>query len=245
MAPFTIIAHRGHQGRAPENTLQAFQAALDAGYPHFELDVQLTSCGTAIVLHDEHLGRTVPGSGPVADNSWEELKDKDAGSWVANVDYARLGITDPASSVNIRDYTDCRIPTLTAVLDAFLGKAHIHLVSVGSWAKEQMQASPGPVATPCALQHGLRLPLLRLLQLQLNMVALNLVSLSLYACRSSSPSRQACPQLSRSSWLQQAGFRQMARPSRLQPSPPLLQQQQRPQRQQHQGMQGVLSLPQA
>jgi glycerophosphoryl diester phosphodiesterase len=63
--PFTVVAHRGHQGRAPELTLDAFEAALSAGFNHIELDTQLTADGVCIVLHDEYLGRTIQGSGRV------------------------------------------------------------------------------------------------------------------------------------------------------------------------------------
>lgn len=62
---FNIIAHRGHRSVAPENTLAAFQAALSEGYPHFELDAQLTSDGCCIVIHDDDLDRTTDGSGRV------------------------------------------------------------------------------------------------------------------------------------------------------------------------------------
>jgi glycerophosphoryl diester phosphodiesterase len=38
---------------------------LSAGFPHIELDTQLTADGVCIVLHDEYLGRTIQGSGRV------------------------------------------------------------------------------------------------------------------------------------------------------------------------------------
>lgn len=58
---FCVIAHRGHQGLAPENTLDAFEYSIQRGFQHFETDVQLTADGVAIILHDEVLGRTVQG----------------------------------------------------------------------------------------------------------------------------------------------------------------------------------------
>lgn len=59
----TPIAHRGlHDGDAPENSLPAFQKAIDAGYP-IELDVQMLSDGTVIVFHDESLSRLTGNDG--------------------------------------------------------------------------------------------------------------------------------------------------------------------------------------
>ncbi|HEX6943350.1 MAG TPA: glycerophosphodiester phosphodiesterase [Gemmatimonadaceae bacterium] len=57
-----IIAHRGANREAPENTLTAFKRALDAGAQGIELDVHLTSDGHAVVHHDPLLrdGSKVP-----------------------------------------------------------------------------------------------------------------------------------------------------------------------------------------
>ena len=53
-----IVAHRGFSHAAPENTLAAFQAAIEVGAPYFELDVQRSAEGVPIVLHDETLDKT-------------------------------------------------------------------------------------------------------------------------------------------------------------------------------------------
>lgn len=53
-----IVAHRGFSHAAPENTLAAFQAAIEVGAPYFELDVQRSADGVPIVLHDETLDKT-------------------------------------------------------------------------------------------------------------------------------------------------------------------------------------------
>ena len=50
-----IIAHRGANREAPENTLTAFKRALDAGAQGIELDVHLTRDGSAVVHHDPML----------------------------------------------------------------------------------------------------------------------------------------------------------------------------------------------
>lgn len=53
-----IIAHRGFSGIAPENTLIAFQKAIDCGADYFELDVHKTIDDSIVVIHDESVKRT-------------------------------------------------------------------------------------------------------------------------------------------------------------------------------------------
>lgn len=73
------VAHRGASEAAPENTLEAFRQAREAGAGGLELDVHLTSDGHVVVLHDEELGRTTDGTGAVANKTLEELGSLDAG----------------------------------------------------------------------------------------------------------------------------------------------------------------------
>ncbi len=53
-----VIAHRGDHSSAPENSLEAFQRALDAGADGIELDVRTTADGVPVVMHDPSLRRT-------------------------------------------------------------------------------------------------------------------------------------------------------------------------------------------
>lgn len=73
------LAHRGYPKRYPENTMASFQAALDLGYSHLELDVQLTKDGYPVVIHDPTVDRTTGGKGRVADFTFAELRALDAG----------------------------------------------------------------------------------------------------------------------------------------------------------------------
>ena len=57
------IAHRGAKGYAPENTLFAFQKAIDMGCDAIELDVHLSLDGEIVVVHDEKIDRTTNGIG--------------------------------------------------------------------------------------------------------------------------------------------------------------------------------------
>lgn len=79
-----VMAHRGWSAVAPENTLPAFAAALELGADGVELDVQLSSDGQVVVLHDERLERTSNGQGLVGEHSLAELRQLDAGSWFSD-----------------------------------------------------------------------------------------------------------------------------------------------------------------
>ena len=68
------IAHRGAKAYEPENTLQAFQKALDLNSDGIELDVHLSSDEHIIVIHDETIDRTTNGKGLVNTFSLAELK---------------------------------------------------------------------------------------------------------------------------------------------------------------------------
>lgn len=76
-----IIAHRGASSEAPENTLAAFQLAMDQGCDGIELDIHLTKDGKLVVIHDENIKRTTNGEGIVGEMTAAELKKYDAGSW--------------------------------------------------------------------------------------------------------------------------------------------------------------------
>lgn len=68
------IGHRGAKGYEPENTLMAFQKAIDLKIDGIELDVHLSSDGKIMVIHDETIDRTTNGKGSVNKLSFQEIK---------------------------------------------------------------------------------------------------------------------------------------------------------------------------
>lgn len=72
------FAHRGFSGKYPENTMLAFEKAVEAGAHGIELDVQLTKDGIAVILHDESVDRTTNGSGCIKDMTLDEVQKLDA-----------------------------------------------------------------------------------------------------------------------------------------------------------------------
>lgn len=70
-----FIAHRGlHDEVSPENSLSAFQKAIDKNYA-IEIDVRPLADGTIVVFHDEKLGRLTGADGFVANYTYEDIKD--------------------------------------------------------------------------------------------------------------------------------------------------------------------------
>ncbi len=82
-AEMRFIAHRGESADAPENTLAAFQLALDRGVDGFECDVWLTKDKRLACIHDGHTSRvTKPSTNlSVTASTLAELRALDVGSW--------------------------------------------------------------------------------------------------------------------------------------------------------------------
>src|SRR5512132_2581784 len=76
-----IFAHLGASANAPENTLAAFELALEQNADAIELDVKLSADGQVIVIHDPTVDRTTGSHGRVKDLSLAELRSLDAGSF--------------------------------------------------------------------------------------------------------------------------------------------------------------------
>ena len=88
------MAHRGQRATFPEQTLEAYEAAIRLGAEGIETDVQRTRDGRLAMLHDLTLDRTTDGHGAIADHDWADIRRLDAGSWF-----------DP-------QFSDCRVPSL-------------------------------------------------------------------------------------------------------------------------------------
>lgn len=118
-----LIGHRGASAEAPENTMAAFVRSLELGADGFEFDVQLTSDGLPVVIHDTMLERTTTGAGPVFEASFTEVRGLDAGSWFGD-DFAgelvpTLGevLSLPAAVFELEIKTQGRL-VLDAVLES-------------------------------------------------------------------------------------------------------------------------------
>ena len=67
------FAHRGFSGKYPENTMLAFEKALEVGAEGIEFDVHFSKDGKLVIVHDETIDRTSDQKGYVKDLTYEEL----------------------------------------------------------------------------------------------------------------------------------------------------------------------------
>lgn len=82
MHPVQVIAHRGASAYAPENTLSAFDLALQMGADALESDVRATSDRVLVLCHDATVDRVSNGHGEVATFTLEEMRRLDFGGWL-------------------------------------------------------------------------------------------------------------------------------------------------------------------
>ncbi len=75
------LAHRGSGVLWPENTMHAFQKAVDMGYRYLETDVRCSADGVLYAFHDQTLERCTGGLGPIAEWRSDELDRLDAAFW--------------------------------------------------------------------------------------------------------------------------------------------------------------------
>src|SRR6476659_3856151 len=76
-----VIAHRGHSIALPENTMAAYERAVELGTNMIEADVNITRDGRLVMIHDWTLERTTSGSWHGHDATLDEVKRLDAGAW--------------------------------------------------------------------------------------------------------------------------------------------------------------------
>ena len=74
-----LCAHRGYSAVAPENTMAAFDAAINLGAHEIEFDIWETTDGVLVSTHDADLSRISDGRGLVYEHTYNELLQYDFG----------------------------------------------------------------------------------------------------------------------------------------------------------------------
>lgn len=106
-----IIAHRGFSAIAPENTLIAFQKAIDCGADYFELDIHKTKDDSIVVIHNESVDKTSSNNmkGEISEMTYNDLTE------------VKVGYTKKFGE----KYKNERIPTLREALELAKGKIKV------------------------------------------------------------------------------------------------------------------------
>lgn len=101
-----VVAHRGASAREAENTVAAFELAIEAGADAVEFDVRITGDGHAVVMHDADVGRTTDGAGLVRDMTVADVR---------------------AIGIVLHDGASARVPTLVEALTVCSGRVAVDI----------------------------------------------------------------------------------------------------------------------
>ena len=116
--PF-IFAHRGASAHAPENTLAAFELAVESGADGIELDVKLSVDEKVVVLHDQTVDRTTDGYGDVSTLLSSTLRELNASAHFATkfpIQHVPL-LDEVFESVGKRTYINIELTNLSTPRD--------------------------------------------------------------------------------------------------------------------------------
>jgi len=135
VAPIAI-AHRGGALEEPENTLEAFSAAVDLGYRYLETDVQLTADGVVVAFHDDSIDRVSNETGAISSWQWSELSQVpiEGTGRLASIDQLLLDFPDRLFNIDVK--SDVVVEPLIDVLER-LGA--FDRVCVGSFSDARLR----------------------------------------------------------------------------------------------------------
>ncbi len=104
-----ILAHRGANKRAPQNTLPAFKIACDLLADGIETDVHLCKDNKIVICHNYTIDATSNGSGLIDEMTFDELRKYDFGSYFSE------------------EYKGVTLPTLDELLEVVKGMNYINI----------------------------------------------------------------------------------------------------------------------
>jgi glycerophosphoryl diester phosphodiesterase len=109
-------AHRGFSPDGAENTMRAFQAAIELGYRHLETDARVTADGVAVAFHDHLLDRLTNHTGALRALSWQQVAQARVGGGdpIPRLEDVLAGFGDVTVNIDVK--SDAAIgPTLDAI----------------------------------------------------------------------------------------------------------------------------------
>ncbi len=144
-----ILIHRGASDFAPENTLEAYAAAMDHGADGCEIDIRRSRDGVLYIHHDADLGRVFQGNGPVNSMSYFELLQcplvKVYGTANGNTRIPSLAaLLTLARQRAMMLHLDIKEPGLDDAISALLDASDTwdHVVHINHYNSEKLRTSP-------------------------------------------------------------------------------------------------------
>jgi glycerophosphoryl diester phosphodiesterase len=130
------FAHRGGASDEPENTMPAFQRAIDLGYRYLETDVHATKDGVLLAFHDNNLQRTCGLAGRISDLNYDEVRHARVAGREPIPLMSELLSSWPAARFNI----DCKAENaLEPLIELLTTTAALDRVCVGSFSDSRLR----------------------------------------------------------------------------------------------------------
>lgn len=148
-----VIAHRGLSLDVPENTIPAFQAAIDAGADILETDVQVSKDGEIIVAHDIDLIRMTGDTGLVSDYTARELSQIDLGGGVGFPTLVEVLEAFPRQKFNIDLKVKAAIPGFVDVITQLRAHERVLIASFDEATRQEASKALPGVATSATPPH--------------------------------------------------------------------------------------------
>ncbi len=129
------MAHRGYSPDGGENSLAAFQRAVDLGYRYLETDVRVTADGVALAFHDAALDRVTDRRGTVGRLPWSQVREARIGGIEPIPLLADVLATWPDARVNIDVKSDTGVGP---AIDAIRRTGSLDRVCVGAFSDRRI-----------------------------------------------------------------------------------------------------------
>ncbi len=135
--PYPIpFAHRGGAGVFPENTLPAFQNAVNSGYKYLETDVHSSKDGEVFAFHDDSLDRVTEHSGKISELTSKEISNIKIDNFAKIPTLLELLETFPEAKLNIDPKADSVVQPLT---DLLKHTNSVSRVCIGSFSDKRIK----------------------------------------------------------------------------------------------------------
>ncbi|WP_228266327.1 glycerophosphodiester phosphodiesterase [Ornithinimicrobium ciconiae] len=145
------LAHRGFDLHGLENSMKAFQSAIDLGFQYLETDVHATSDGVLVAFHDATLDRTTDHAGEIARMPWSQVSEAKIGGTEQIPLLEQMLHAWPTARFNI----DIKAPAAIGPLVRVIERARAHdRVCVTSFSDVRRRAALSRLTRPVVTSAG-------------------------------------------------------------------------------------------